>query len=305
MKSGLFFKQVELLLRTLPHIAAEKCFALKGGTAINLFVRDMPRLSVDVDLTYLPVEPREESLEKISAALARIAIAIEKTIPKARVQAGRVTGDQNIAKLFVRTPEAQIKVEPNQVIRGAVFPSVELTLSRKAEKLFELSVSVETLSLADLYGGKICAALDRQHPRDLFDVHLLLKTEGITNDIRKAFVIYLASHDRPINELIDPIRKNVRQTFENEFQGMTSAPVRFEDLMDTREKLISTLRNDLTGAEKSFLVSIKEMNPRWELLELEGIERLPAIQWKLANVRKMSPKKRAEALAKLKAKLGL
>ena len=65
MKSSPFFKQVELLLRTLPYIAAEKCFALKGGTAINLFVRDMPRLSVDVDLTYLPVEPREESLGKI------------------------------------------------------------------------------------------------------------------------------------------------------------------------------------------------------------------------------------------------
>jgi len=293
------------MLRTLPYIVAEKCFALKGGTAINLFVRDMPRLSVDVDLTYLPIEPREESLKKISAALARIAAAIEKTIPKARIQAGHVHGDKNIAKLFVRIPEAQIKIEPNQVIRGAIFPSVELTLSRKAEELFELSVSVATLSLADLYGGKICAALDRQHPRDLFDIQLLMETEGITDDIRKAFVIYLASHDRPINELIDPVRKDIRRIFENEFQGMASVPVRFEDLLSTREKLISVLRNDLTGAEKSFLVSIKEMNPQWELLELDRIERLPAIQWKLANVRKMSPKKRIEALAKLKSKLGL
>jgi predicted nucleotidyltransferase component of viral defense system len=305
MKSSPFFKQVELLLRTLPYIAAEKCFALKGGTAINLFVRDMPRLSVDVDLTYLPIQPREESLKKIGAALARIAVAIEKAMPKARVQAGHVPGDKNIAKLFVRTPEAQIKIEPNQVIRGAIFPSLELTLSRKAEKLFALSVSVATLSLADLYGGKICAALDRQHPRDLFDIHLLLKAEGITDDIRKAFVIYLASHDRPINELIDPVRKDVRKIFENEFQGMTSVPVRFEDLLDTREKLISVLRNDLTGAEKYFLVSIKEMNPQWKLLELDGIERLPAIQWKLANVRKMSNIKRVESLVKLKSKLGL
>ena len=305
MKSSPFFKQAELMLRTLPYIAAEKCFALKGGTAINLFVRDMPRLSVDVDLTYLPVEPREESLKKIGAALARIAAAIEKAIPKARVQAGHVPGDKNIAKLFARTPEAQIKIEPNQVIRGAIFPSLELTLSKKAEKLFELSVSVATLSLADLYGGKLCAALDRQHPRDLFDVQLLLKNEGITDDIRKAFVIYLASHDRPINELIDPVRKDVRLIFENELQGMASVPVRFEDLMDTREKLISVLKNDLTGAEKSFLVSIKEMNPQWGLLALDGIERLPAIQWKLANVRKMSNNKRIEALAKLKLKLGL
>lgn len=305
MKSSPFFKQVELLLRTLPRIAAEKCFALKGGTAINLFVRDMPRLSVDVDLTYLPVEPRVESLKKMSSALARISGTIEKTIPNARVQAGHIPGDKNIAKIFVRTSEAQIKIEPNPVIRGTVFPAVELTLTKKAEELFELSVSVVTLSLADLYGGKLCAALDRQHPRDLFDVHLLLKTEGVTEDIRKAFVIYLASHDRPINELIDPVRKDIRRIFENEFQGMTSVPVRFKDLMDTREEIISTLRNDLTASEKAFLVSIKEMNPQWELLELDGIERLPAIQWKLANVRKMSINKRIEALAKLKAKLGL
>jgi predicted nucleotidyltransferase component of viral defense system len=305
MKSSPFFKQAELMLRTLPYIAAEKCFALKGGTAINLFVRDMPRLSVDVDLTYLPIEPREESLKKIAAALVRIAAAIEKTIPMARVQAGRIPGDKKTAKLFVRTPEAQIKIEPNPVIRGAIFPSSELTLSKKAEELFELSVSIKTLSLADLYGGKLCAALDRQHPRDLFDVYLLMKTEGITDDIRKAFVIYLASHDRPINELIDPVRKDIRRIFENELQGMTSVHVRFEDLLDTREKLISVLRNDLTGAEKSFLVSIKEMNPQWGLLALDGIERLPALQWKLANVSKMNPKKRAEALAKLKAKLGL
>jgi hypothetical protein len=46
------------LIRVLPSIAEEACFALKGGTAINLFVRDMPRLSVDIDLTYLPVQPR-------------------------------------------------------------------------------------------------------------------------------------------------------------------------------------------------------------------------------------------------------
>lgn len=305
MKSSPFFKQAKLVLRTLPYIAVEKCFALKGGTAINLFVRDMPRLSVDVDLTYLPVEPREESLKKIGAALARIAVAIEKSIPKVRIQAGHIPGGKNIAKLFIRTPEAQIKIEPNQVIRGAIFPSLELSLSKKTEQIFELSVSIETLSLADLYGGKICAALDRQHPRDLFDVHLLLKSEGINDDIRKAFVIYLASHDRPISELIDPVRKDTRRIFENEFQGMASVPVRFEDLIDTREKLISILKNDLTGAEKNFLVSIKEMNPQWKLLELDGIERLPAIQWKLANVRKMSNNKRVEALAKLKSKLGL
>ena len=305
MKDSPFFKQAELMLRTLPLIAAEKCFALKGGTAINLFVRDMPRLSVDVDLTYLPIEPREKSLTEIGAALGRISSAIARAMPRAKIQAGSMMGDKNIAKLFVRSPEAQIKIEPNQVIRGAIFPSSERTLSKKAEKLFELSVSVPTLSLADLYGGKLCAALDRQHPRDLFDVHLLMKTEGITDDIRKAFVVYLVSHDRPISELIDPVRKDVRRIFDNEFSGMTSDPVRYEDLMESREKLIAVIKNDLTDKERKFLVSVKEMNPQWELLGLDGIDKLPSIQWKLMNVQKMSKKKHAESLAKLKSKLGL
>lgn len=65
-------KQVALLVRVLPAVAAERCFALKGGTAINLFVRDLPRLSVDIDMTYVPVQSRAESLSAIDAAMKRI-----------------------------------------------------------------------------------------------------------------------------------------------------------------------------------------------------------------------------------------
>ena len=73
-------RQVTLLVRTLPFVAEETCFALKGGTAINLFVRDLPRLSVDIDLTCLPVASREESLADIDAGLLRIAGRIEASI---------------------------------------------------------------------------------------------------------------------------------------------------------------------------------------------------------------------------------
>ena len=50
-----YYAQVRLLVRELPVVAKETCFALKGGTALNLFVRDMPRLSVDIDLAYVPL----------------------------------------------------------------------------------------------------------------------------------------------------------------------------------------------------------------------------------------------------------
>lgn len=294
------------MLRVMPHVAAENCFALKGGTAINLFVRYMPRLSVDIDLAYLPVdEPRETALKKISEALVRIAAAIRKVIPGTKVQESQAQEPERIAKLIVAAGQTRIKIEPNEVIRGSVFPVEERELTRHAEDMFELSVTARTLSVADLYGGKLCAALDRQHPRDLFDVRILLEKEGITSEIRKAFVVYLASHDRPIHELLDPTRKDIRGIYEGEFAGMTVEKIEYEDLIAAREELIATVRKELTEEERAFLISLKEGSPKWSLLGLEGIERLPAIQWKLMNIQKMRKKKHAEYLEKLKRILGL
>jgi len=305
MKDSPFFKQAELMLRVIPHVAAEQCFGLKGGTAINLFVRDMPRLSVDIDLTYLPIEPRDRSLKNITDALKRIAASMKQAMPKVRVQEGHVRGSNRVAKLFIGNQEAQIKIEPNEVIRGTVFPCAMRDLSEKAEELFGLSASINTLSLADLYGGKLCAASDRQHPRDIFDKKILMDEEGITSDIRRAFVVYLASHDRPINELIDPTRQDIRQVFEREFAGLTSVPVQYEDLIVAREKFIKILKSEFTDRERKFLLSLKEGQPKWSLMEIEGIDKLPAIQWKLTNIKNMSSKKHAESLAKLRTKLGL
>ena len=281
------------MLKTIPHVAAEICFALKGGTAINLFVRDMPRLSVDIDLTYLPVdEPRDTALRKMSDALDRIANAIKKVVVGTRVHETRAQNPDRVTRLTVAVGPTQIKIEPNEVIRGSVFPAEERELTRRAEETFELSVTAQTLSLADLYGGKLCAALDRQHPRDLFDVRLLLQNGGITNEIRKAFVVYLASHDRPMHELLDPTSKKIRRIYENEFTGMTVDPVAYEDLIKARETLVEKLRKELTNNEREFLVSLKAAQPKWDLIGIEGVEKLPAVQWKLMNIKKISSKSR-------------
>lgn len=306
MRKSPYFEQAKLMLRVIPQVTAQRCFALKGGTAINLFMRDMPRLSVDIDLAYLPIdEERATALGNISNALTRIVAAIKKAMPGIRIQEGRAHGSKRINKLVVANGPTRIIIEPNEVIRGAVLPPIERELSKRAEETFELSVTARTLSTADLYGGKLCAALDRQHPRDLFDVNILLENEGLTEEIRKVFIVYLASHDRPINELLDPARKDIRQTYEREFAGMTVDDVRYEDLVAAREALIETLRKDITDAEKGFLVSLKEGKPKWDRLGIEGIEKLPAIQWKLTNIRKMKKEKHAAALAKLKSKLGV
>lgn len=67
--NNIYRKQVQLLVRVLPLVDTEKCFALKGGTAINLFYRILPRLSVDIDLLYIPMDDRETALINIKAAL--------------------------------------------------------------------------------------------------------------------------------------------------------------------------------------------------------------------------------------------
>jgi len=301
VKDSRYFNQVELMLNTIPHVTAEPGFALKGGTAINLFVRDMPRLSVDIDLTYLPVEePRDVALNRISEALRRIAAAIKTVIPGVKVQESQARESKRIAKLVVASSQTRIKIEPNEVIRGTVYPVEERELTERAEEMFERSVTARVLSIPDLYGGKVCAALDRQHPRDLFDVKMLLEHEGVTDEIRKAFIVYLASHDRPISELLDPTRKDIRRIYENEFAGMAVDEIAYEDLIAARETLIETVKNALTDNEKTFLISLKEGQPKWTLMGIEGIEKFPAVQWKLRNIRHMSEEKRAESLEKLR-----
>lgn len=305
MKDSPYFRQAQLMLRVMPQVAAEKCFALKGGTAINLYVRDMPRLSVDIDLTYLPLEPRDTALANIGAALQRIAAEIRRIVPGATVQEIRTRGAEHVSKLIVGTAEATIKIEPNLVLRGTVYSPEERELSEQAESLFELSATASTLAVADLYGGKLCAALDRQHPRDIFDVKVLMENEGITDEIRTAFIIYLASHDRPMSELLAPKLKDFRQVFEQEFAGMAAEEVEHDELVAVRDRLIEIIRNTMTENEKKFLLSIKQGKPGWDLMPVAGIDQLPGIQWKLVNIRKMNKKKQMESLQKLQAVLGL
>lgn len=306
MKNSPFFKQADLLVQILPFVNAETCFALKGGTAINFFVRDFPRLSVDIDLVYVPVEDRATSLRAIDAALRRIAARVRRSMPVAQVTERKLATENSVVKLMVRVPNlGEVKVEPNIVLRGAVLPTTERTLVSRAVEMFGRSATMQTLSLPELYGGKLCAALDRQHPRDLFDVYGLLQAEGITDEIRRAFVIFLASHDRPMNELLTPNRQDLQQVFADQFEGMTLDPVPLVTLAATREQLIEHINSHLTSAEREFLLSVKRLEPKWELLGVPGIERLPGVQWKLYNLRKMEPAKRLAAEQLLRRKLGL
>jgi len=300
MNKNLFYQQVELLISILPYMTRDTDFALHGGTAINFFVRNMPRLSVDIDLTYLPVSPHEETLKAISEQLVMMSKRISSGMPSVQIEKKIETPSRFITKLFVKRQTAIVKVEPNQVIRGSLFGCEERDLCRKAEEVFEKSVSTKTLSFAELYGSKICAALDRQHPRDIFDIMLLLKNENITNQVRKAFLVYLISHNRPISELLSPKFKDMKPVFEKEFAGMTSVEVEYEELVSVRRTLVEEINKRITDDERAFLVSFKEREPKWDLLDIEGARDMPTVKWKLINLAKMDENKHKRAIHQLK-----
>ncbi|MCP4110925.1 MAG: nucleotidyl transferase AbiEii/AbiGii toxin family protein [Desulfobacteraceae bacterium] len=298
----IYYRQTRLLLKLLPLVGTEKVFALKGGTAINFFIRDLPRLSVDIDLAYIPVSDRNEALKDIRKSLNAVALKILKMFPKARIAKKRINDTGNLKGMIINADEASVKIEPNIVMRGTVYEPEIMELSQTARDMFEMHVAVNSLSFAEVYAGKICAVLDRQHPRDLFDIHMLLANEGIDEKILKAFLVYLISHPRPIAELLNPNLKDIRAIFENEFKGMTRVEILLENLLEARDELISTVRNSLTYTEKAFLLSVKQGRPDWSLsgLErLEHIESLPAVRWKLKNIQKMEKKKHRKAIAKL------
>lgn len=289
--------QVRLLLRCLPEINQESCFALKGGTAINFFVRDLPRVSVDIDLTYLPLKSRQETLQEVHNALTQIKESIMKRVPASQVREAR--SEEHVVRLFVSTHDAVVRIEPNLVLRGAVYPSRKLDLCITAQEHFEAFVSVQTLSTADLYGGKLCAALDRQHPRDLFDIKLLLDDTGITPEIRRTFVVYLAGHDRPMSELLAPKIQDITKLYADHFRGMTRDEVSLDELLEIQRSLPEALVRALDDDEKEFLVSVKRGEPEWARIGIDHLDQLPAIQWKLANIRKMKPEKHEAALNQL------
>ncbi|MDR6513157.1 hypothetical protein J2792_004047 [Novosphingobium capsulatum] len=299
MSTELYTRQAALLVRAIPEIAPEGSFALKGGTAINLFVRDLPRLSVDVDLVYLPIAARNESLAAIREAFSRIATSLRKRLSAKVAEQNSSDG----AKLIVRSANTQIKIEINPVLRGTVFEPELRSVSPSVEDRFGYA-EMQVVALPDLYAGKIAAALDRQHPRDLFDILHLYANEGITDDIFSAFLIYLISHNRPPDEMLAPHMLDLAPQYSGEFTGMTVEPVPLEALLEARDRLVADIQTRVRAPGPSaFLSSFFALEPDWSVLKLPSdVARLPAGQWKLQNLERLraeQPQKFNEQFEKL------
>ncbi|BBP03017.1 hypothetical protein TPL01_21990 [Sulfuriferula plumbiphila] len=181
-----------LLLTAAPDVFANDIFAMKGGTAINLFVQGMPRLSVDIDAVYLPWStPRDEALQAIADELDAIARRLEKLDLSSRRIASKGRGD---TKLIVEDAENQVKIEVNVVFRGTLLPPERRALCANTAEMFSAELELPILAPDELYGSKLVAAMDRQHPRDLFDVWNLYQSGGLSTEMIEYFVTYLAGH---------------------------------------------------------------------------------------------------------------
>lgn len=272
-----YMNQVNLLLEVIPSVAKENCFALKGGSAINMFYQNLPRLSVDLDLVYLPVEEREKSYKNINAALMRI-----KNLLSARKYEAILQGN-NEKKIICSNDFATVKIEPNYTIRGCLIePKIREVTSNVQENFAYAKMKV--LAVEELYAGKICAALDRQHPRDLFDIKLLFdKFGGISDKMLSCFIVYALGHNRPLHELLDCSAKDNSDVYEKEFMGMTDENVTYNELIDTLNFLKMELKKRLVPF-KDFLLDFVRLNADFSIFPFTNISELPAIKWKVKNL---------------------
>jgi hypothetical protein len=288
----IYVDTVRLLLDTAPYVFHSDRFALKGGTALNLFVREMPRLSVDIDVVYTDHHPsREDAIKEISDALKETknrldGIGIHSELLRTKA------GDE--VKVLVQRGNIQVKLEVNFVFRGTVLPTQKRNLVHTAGEQFTTNLSLPLLAESELYGSKLVAALDRQHPREFFDVHELFESAGLTSEIVECFVCYLSGHNRPIHEVLFSRDLDLSLPYESEFQGMTRKEVKLEELLSTRERLRVELPSRLTESQKLFLVGLTTGEPDWKLMECAHLKEMPAIRWKqenLVRLKKLNPAK--------------
>lgn len=299
MNKGRYKKTVELLLEILPYSLKDERVALKGGTAINLFHRNFPRFSVDIDLCYLPLEDRETTFQNLHGILRELKESLEKKLGL-KVSVSNTLDGKKESKLVAVRDDIEIKIEPNFVLRSSLFSAVDIGLAPNAVNEFQKSITARCLNVADTYGSKICAALDRQHPRDLYDVKYLLENEGITPEVKDSFIFYLISHNRPINELLNPNFKEIAREYREEFVDMAKNQVSLHELLVTREKLVHQMKISLSENDKKFLLGFAANEPDWTLVRDSKIKYYPSVKWKILNQEKMGKYKREKYVINLR-----
>ena len=239
----------------------------------------MPRLSIDIDLTFVDLHDRATSFVLIEEALKRIADRIKKIDNSIKIDT-----KFEVLKLYISNRKSTIKIEVNQGIRGLIGDVENRNLCNKAAEVFDVFCGMPCVPIYQLYGGKICAALDRQHPRDLFDVKKLLDENGFDDKIKLGFLFCLLSSKRPILEMLFPSFIHQENVFDNQFKGMTNENFSYIDFENTRIHLLKTIHQSLNEMDKKFILDFEIANPNWSVYDFS---KFPSVQWKLQNLEKL------------------
>lgn len=288
-------KQVALLIRIMPSVYKIEDFAVHGGTAINLFHKDMPRYSVDIDITYLPLQDREESLRNINSHLQKLKQLIEKTIPGIEV-----THKPDVWKLLSVNDGSIVKIEVNGTKRGIIGYAEDKSLCARAQSEFKMGCIARVVSFSQLYGGKIAAALSRQHPRDLFDYKFM--SIDSYDEIKDGLMLALLGSDRPIFESLHPQLIDQSDATQNQFEGMSDQPFSYSDYLAARLDLIENVNKNLSQMDKEFFLSFDQGEPDWTKCCAGDLSNYPSVKWKLQNIEKLkknNPKKFIRVMGKL------
>jgi len=295
-------KQVALLIKIMPSVYRIKEFAVHGGTAINLFHKNMPRYSVDIDLTYLLIKDREQSVQAINAHLLELKQHIEKTIAGIKI----IPKPDVLKLLCISQDGAMVKIEVNGTKRGVIGDVEIKSLCTKAQQEFEMTCLARIVPFTQLYGGKIAAALSRQHPRDLFD-YKLMEVESF-NEIKDGLMFCLLGSDKPIIESLQPNQVSQQEALDNQFEGMTDIPFTYKDFEETRKNLIEKVNRIFADKDKEFLISFEQGTPEWSKFALGDVSNYPSIKWKLQNILKLketNPEKYKYGIEKLSSYFSL
>lgn len=293
--NDIYKKQVALLIRIMPSVYRIKDFAVHGGTAINLFHKNMPRYSVDIDLTYIPIQEREKSLETINEHLKTLKANIEKSVPGIKI-----IPKYDVLKLQCTLRGATVKIEVNGTKRGIIGATEDKMLCDKAQQEFSMACKARTVSYSQLYGGKITAALSRQHPRDLFDYKYMEISSF--DDVKDGFILCLLGSDKPIIESLQPNAIEQIDALENQFKGMSEFEFNYADYEEARTSLISQVNAALTETDKDFIISFEEGTPDWGKCCAGDLSSYPSIKWKLQNIIKLkevNPQKHKQGIERL------
>ncbi|MEO0289437.1 MAG: nucleotidyl transferase AbiEii/AbiGii toxin family protein [candidate division WOR-3 bacterium] len=300
------YKKINLIVELLKILQIidkiDNDFLLKGGTAINLFYRDLPRLSVDIDLVFNSLVEREQAVIKNNKFFDEFEKSLWE-IMKYKITSKNYTNNF-ITKIIINSKQGPIKIEPNCIVRGTLNGFEKKTLSNIVYEKTNIYVTFNCLNKKELYASKICAALDRQHPRDLYDIFIMLKEENI-NDIDFETLFYILQSNRPLSEIFDPQKKDISNSYKKNLTDLMLIEVSLKDLNITMQKIIDWVQKSVFLKYYDFLLSFAEGNPDFKKLKID-ISMYPGIEWKILNIKKMKKEKiinEIKSLKKLKSKL--